>query len=84
MEPIEIPPPGVQDAARASLFPQTPKAQHVLDYADAAETAGAYGEDGIGREICAIPQAKVETNGDGDAVEEDERPEEGDAEFPRA
>lgn len=83
VEPVEVHAARAEHPTRAAFFPEPPEADEVFADADATEAASANAEDGVGRERGAVPEAKVEPDGHGDAVEADEAPEEGDGEFAR-
>jgi len=78
MEPIQICASSAQDSTGTPLLPETPETEDVFTDGGAAETGGGDGEDGVGGEAGAVPEAEIEGDGDADAVDEDEGPEEED------
>ena len=61
-----------------------PEAEYVFEDTDTSQGGCDDGEDGIRREVCAVPEAEVESQGHYNRVEQDEKPEDEDTTLPLA
>jgi hypothetical protein len=60
-----------------------PEAVYVLEDTDTSKSGCDDREDGIRREIRAVPETEVESQGHDDGVEENKKPEDEDTTLPR-
>ena len=61
-----------------------PKAEYVFKDTDTSQSGCDDGEDSIGREVGAVPETEIESQGHDDRVEENEEPEDEDTTLPLA
>jgi hypothetical protein len=60
-----------------------PETEYVFEYTDTSQSGCDDGEDGIRREVCAVPETEVESQRHDDGVEENKEPENEDTTLPR-